>query len=430
MVQATSVIVWIAYFIGLYFTIFQLYAFLERYEFFMKESKNSHLRRPIRFPKVSVIIPAFNEASTIKECILSVANLNYPKDKLEILVINDGSTDNTREIASEVARTLKTPKIKVISQENFGKGNAVNHGLSECSGEFFACLDSDSFVQKETLQRMLYVFEQQGEKVAIVTPAMKIFNPTSMIQKFQRIEYLITLLFNRVLSQFDALYVAPGPFSLYRTDVIRKLGGFDEHNITEDQEIGYRAQHNDYKLKHCFDAYVYTSSPKTIPQLFKQRSRWWRGSIMNFFKYKYIFLNPKYGHLGIFQLPAISFGFFTVFLVTSFFIKYTILPWIRKLQELSLTGFDLPTLLRSFSLSFDLFSYDFGKFFLIASLLAVSVSMFYLAHKSGRESFFRHGFVYLPLYFLFYYLLLSFIYVTAALQLLITRKDKWLGKST
>ena len=278
---------------------------------------------------------------------------------------------------------------------------------------------------------MLYVFEQHDSKLAIVTPAMKVFKPKSFLQKFQRLEYIITLFSNRLLSHFDALYVAPGPFSLYRKSIVTELGGFDEHNLTEDQEIGYRMQKHHYQLKHCFDAYVYTTAPRSIKQLYKQRSRWWRGSLLNFISYRSLFLNPRYGHFGVFQLPMIMLGYMTVCFVVFFFTYFTILPWWQRFYELYLVGFDLPTLLKSINFSFDVLRYDFGKVFIILTLTALAITTFLLAHKSSRETIFKHGLVYLPFYFLFYYILLSFMYVLAAAQLLVFgRRDKWLGKST
>ena len=433
MIHGVEVLVWIMYLLGLYFAIFWLYSFLERYEIFKEESRNSDLgkRKLSRFPKVSVIIPAYNAASTIKECILSVVNLDDQKNKLEIIVVNDGSTDNTSGIVSDVIGSCENADIKLINQENLGKGTAMNNATNVCSGEFFACLDSDSFVEPEALQRMLYVFEQHDSQLAIVTPAMKVFRPKNLIQRFQRIEYIIALFSNRLLSQFDALYVAPGPFSMYRTRIVRELGGFDEHNLTEDQEIGYRMQKHHYQLKHCFDAYVYTSVPSSIRQLYQQRSRWWRGSLLNFIRYRSLFLNPRYGHFGVFQLPLIMLGYITVCLVVFLFTYLTVLPWWNRFYGLYLVGFDLPTLLKSINFSFDILRFDFGKIFIILTLTTFGIVTFLLAHRSSKEAIFKHGLVYLPFYFLFYYLLLSFIYLVAVVQLLFSRrKDKWLGKST
>ncbi len=428
--SAVNVLTWIVYFIGLYFSIFWLYVIFDRYHIFSAEQKSSGSKKPSRYPLVSVIVPAFNAAVTIRECLVSVISLDYPRDKLEVIVVNDGSTDGTASIVAELMADGKT-SIRLVNQENLGKGAALNNAIKECKGEFFACLDSDSFVQPEALQRMLFVFEQNGEDLAIVTPAMKVFRPKKLLQKFQHVEYLIALLFNRILSHFDALYVAPGPFSLYRTSVVKRLGGFDEHNLTEDQEIGYRMQKFHYKLRHCFDAYVHTVSPDTIGQLFRQRSRWWSGSLLNFAKYRGLLLNPRYGHFGVFQLPLIFIGYLTVFLVVFFFFYFTIFPWFGRFHNLYIVGFDFRTLMSNFRFTFDFLRYDIGRMFILVTLMSFAFITFFFAHRSAREAVFKNGYVYLPFYFLFYYVLLAFIYSIAAVQLVLRRGNyKWLGKSS
>ena len=90
----------------------------------------------------------------------------------------------------------------------------------------------------------------------------------------------------RLTSQLDSLYVAPGPFSLYKTKVIRKLGGFDETSLTEDQEIAYRVQKHNYKIKQCFDGYVETEAPRAFKGFYKQRKRWYKGGLSCVYKYK------------------------------------------------------------------------------------------------------------------------------------------------
>ena len=133
-------------------------------------------------------------------------------------------------------------------------------------GEFFACLDADSYVEKDTLTKMLVLYEKENDPdLTIVTPAMKVKKPKNLIQKLQRVEYILTLFVSRLMSRLDCIYVAPGPFSLYRKKTIIDMGGFEVGNLTEDQEIAYRAQKHQYKIKQCYNAYVYTIAPKTLP---------------------------------------------------------------------------------------------------------------------------------------------------------------------
>lgn len=131
------IIIWGAYVVSLYFTIFWLLVYLD----FGAEDKIKPLKK---YPKVTIAIPAYNEEKTIAETIKSAVNLDYPKNKLEILVINDGSRDKTKQITELL--TKKYSNVKLINQINQGKAVALNTALSKAKGEFFICLDADSFI--------------------------------------------------------------------------------------------------------------------------------------------------------------------------------------------------------------------------------------------------------------------------------------------
>ena len=265
-------IVWFAYIASIYFMVFWFMTFFEkRHEFKSEECEEQKITK---FPFVSVLIPAYNEEVHISETIDSVLNLNYPSDRYEIIVINDGSSDNTKQKVQEMMEKNPERSITLIDQHNQGKANSLNNALKISKGEFFACLDADSYVGSESLRRQLYIYEKEDDPhLVIVTPAMKVRNPKKLIEKFQRIEYLSMMFMGRLMSHIDCVYVAPGPFSLYRTSIIKTLGGFDPNSLTEDQEIAYRAQTNHYRIKHCYNAYVYTATPKKIGHLMKQRNR-------------------------------------------------------------------------------------------------------------------------------------------------------------
>ena len=209
---AVEIIVWITYFISLYFSVFLLLVFLDTKELFKKE-KSSH--RLSRIPLVSIIIPAYNEEKTILRTLQSINNVNYPKDKLQVLVINDGSQDHTASLVNNYIRNK--PHFTLLSQKNKGKAASLNKGLRMAQGEFFVCLDADSFVEPFTLRKMLSLYYQQNDpQLAIITPAMKVYQPHNILQKIQWLEYIVMIFFGRLSSHLDALYVAPGPFSLYK----------------------------------------------------------------------------------------------------------------------------------------------------------------------------------------------------------------------
>ncbi|MEM4369063.1 MAG: glycosyltransferase family 2 protein, partial [Candidatus Woesearchaeota archaeon] len=229
-----SFFVWTAICISLYFSVFWLLVFIEGDV--QTRQRTTKLKR---FPYISVVVPAFNEETHITETLHSLLNLDYPKKRLEIIVVDDGSTDRTAEMVQSIARKFSDRKIKLIRKVNGGKGSALNAGLKKAKGELFVCMDADSIVLPDALRKALIHFEPD---VAAVLPLLKVKNPKAVVQKMQWFEYLINMFYKKLLSKLNCIHVAPGPFSVYRTAVLKEVGGFDEHNLTEDLEMTLRLQ--------------------------------------------------------------------------------------------------------------------------------------------------------------------------------------------
>lgn len=249
---------------------------------------------PKSFPPITVIIPAYNEEESIGKTIESVLALDYPKGKLDVIVVNDGSKDNTAKIA-------KKYPAKLIDKKNSGKANSLNVAIKEAKGELVAVMDADSYVSKSALLRMVGYFEEQD--VAAVTAAMKVWKPKSFVGRLQRGEYLLNAFQKKLQSFVDGISVTPGPFSIYRKSVLRELGGFDEDTLTEDQELALRIQASNYRIENSINAEVFTGVPEKLSGLLKQRRRWYLGYLQNIWKHKSLF-SPKYGDFGLFVLPT------------------------------------------------------------------------------------------------------------------------------
>ena len=218
-----DIFVWIAYIVSLYFTIFLVLVYFDKRALFNQERSSTKLHK---CPLISVLVPAYNEEEHILRTLKSLAELDYPSEKLEVIIINDGSTDRTKEVIETYIQDK--PHFTLLTQTNKGKAAALNRALQQAHGEFFACLDADSFVEPFTLRKMLaFYYAENDPALAIITPAMKVYNPQNFLQKIQWLEYIVMIFIGRLSSHLDSLYVAPGPFSLYRTEIIRRLGGFD-----------------------------------------------------------------------------------------------------------------------------------------------------------------------------------------------------------
>ena len=282
-------------FLGLYFEVFMLLTFLSA------PAKERRLRMPgTETPKVAIIVPCWNEESTIGGTVASLLALDYPKDKLEIILVNDGSTDNTKEVMDSYAGN---PQITVIHKENGGKHTAINHGIEVAAdAEFVGCLDADSFVAPDALREMISCFEDP--KVAAATPAMSVFQPKNLLEQMQNAEYIIGIAARHALSAVNGIYVTPGPFSFYRRSVIEELGGFRHAHQAEDMEMALRIQRAGYEIENAPRSRVYTKVPRSVPKLIKQRTRWTTGFLRNVMTdYRDLVGNPKFGTLGLLVLP-------------------------------------------------------------------------------------------------------------------------------
>ncbi len=415
-----SLLLWTSYIVTLYLAIFWMIITLGSID----KSPSSGKRHLKRIPYVAVIIPTFNGAFTIRRTIESVLALDYPRKKLKILIVNDGSLDNTKAVVEDVIRHHPERNIRLLNQHNQGKANALNNGLKHVSQEFFACLDDDSVVDSSALRNMLLVFEDNPD-LAIVTPAMKVGSQGNLLQSLQRIEYLISIFLNRLMSRLDAVYVAPGPFSLYRRDVIMHLGGFDTRNLAEDQEIAYRVQEHNLGIRQCSDAYVYTDVPGTLKGFFSQRNRWYKGSLFNLLKYKKLFLNPKYGHFGIFQMPVNMIFALLGGVSVLFFIYFFMVPLFDRFHNLYLVGFDILPFLKTLNFSPDILSLNFSSLFISVTLFLIVLVMTFLAHLNAEERITPFRMVGVFLFISTYYILLSFINLVAFVEMVFGRYQKW-----
>jgi cellulose synthase/poly-beta-1,6-N-acetylglucosamine synthase-like glycosyltransferase len=313
--------------------------FLEKY----KEIKIH--RSPIKlfeneedYQGVTITVPAYNEGLNVKKTVESLLKLNYPKNKLFIILVDDGSKDNTWEVMQEYK---DHPQIKIFRKENGGKYTAQNLGLENTQTPFLGCLDSDSEVNPESLNRIMTYFVDPT--VMAVAPTIVSRNEENIVQRAQKTDYELQIYVKKMLGFVNAIHVTPGPFSIFRKTVFEKIGPYKHAHQTEDQEIAMRMQQNHMRIEHAPDAYVYTNTPKTIKALYKQRTRWIYGFIRNALDYKHLIFKKKYGNVGFITLPS---GFISVMSVLFLFIftGYNLYNYIKqKTLIVSAVGINMST---------------------------------------------------------------------------------------
>ncbi|MEW5907913.1 MAG: glycosyltransferase [Patescibacteria group bacterium] len=260
------------------------------------------------FPKakkkytISVLVPAWDEENTIKDTIMHIFEIDYPIK--EVIVINDGSKDKTREIVESIIK--KHPNLKLINKKNTGKADSLNQGLKKAKGELVVVIDADSYPAKDSFRKMVGFFDD--EKVGAATCVFTPRNNKTFLERLQDIEYHIIAFTRKLLGYVDAIYVTPGPLGMYRKSILQKLGGFDEKNLTEDIEIAWRLTRYGYERRMCLDTYATTSVPRKFKPWYKQRRRWNIGGLQCLLKYKKDFF--KKGMLGFFILPFFTLQLF------------------------------------------------------------------------------------------------------------------------
>ncbi len=252
-------------------------------------------------PQVAVIVPCWNEESTVGGTVDSLLALNYPKEKLSIILIDDGSTDGTYTAMSQFA---DNPQVQILQKENGGKHTAMNLGISYAKGaEIIGCLDADSFVDPMALREIITCFDESD--VMAATASMSVFEPKSILQRVQYIEYLLGIAMRHVFAVANCIYVTPGPFSFYRPEVFEKIGLFTTGHLTEDMEMALRMQRAGFRIENAVRARVYTKAPATLRKLIKQRVRWITGFLRNvLYDYRDLIGNRERGALGLIILPV------------------------------------------------------------------------------------------------------------------------------
>lgn len=324
-------ILYIFLFVTLYLEVFFLITFFEERGKLAQKQKDVKLSY---YPSTTIIVPCWNEEKTVSGTIDSLLRLNYPKNKLKIVIVDDGSTDSTWNV---VQKFINNPQITLLKKENGGKHTAVNLAIEQADTELIGCLDADSFVEKDALREVAKAFNEDRHVMA-VTPMLIVHEPKTILQKMQETEYHTGAFLKRMLSPLDAINVTPGPFSIFRKEVYEKIGLYKKAHNTEDMEFALRMQANHMRIRNVHTAHVHTSAPGTLYKLYRQRLRWAYGTMKNTLDYRFMMFRREYGILGMITLPLSFFGVF-VFLYNFGFIVFHVANLIiDKIIQISIMG--------------------------------------------------------------------------------------------
>ncbi len=306
---------------------------------------------------VSIVVPAYNEEVTIEASIRSLLALEY---KLyEIIIVDDGSSDNTsavlqnafhmqkvsrpiqRRIACQQEEVIyetyefKVP-ITLIRKKNGGKADALNMGINASKYPYFICMDADSVLQYDSLEKIVRPVLEEGNVVAVggaVRPCngteiqdghvISYHMPSKILPCMQVLEYDRSFLASRILfDKFNGSIIISGAFGLFKKSVVIAAGGYDSSTMGEDMELVVKLhvfcrEHNmDYRIRYATDAICWTQAPESLRDLCKQRRRWHIGLFQSMTRHRRMLMNPKYGLVG-----CISYLYFLIYELLSPYIE-------------------------------------------------------------------------------------------------------------
>jgi cellulose synthase/poly-beta-1,6-N-acetylglucosamine synthase-like glycosyltransferase len=295
-------------------------------------------------PPATIIMPAWNERDVIVESVRSILRTDYPN--LEVIVVDDGSTDDSLKRLISAFRLIKMdliyrprlatkpirgiylnprmPNLLVISKENGGKPDALNVGINMCRTPYFCTLDADCILERDALLRLMRPIVKSPHNTVASGGIVRILNgcevkdgkvikvglPKGVVERFQVVEYLRSFLFGRTgWNLLGGTLIVSGAFAVFHRETVIETGGFLHDTVTEDMDLIVQihrwALHHGRKIKMSFtsDPVCWTECPARIPMLGRQRRRWQMGLCQTLWKSSEMLFNSKYGVVGLLSFP-------------------------------------------------------------------------------------------------------------------------------
>ncbi|HXG73310.1 MAG TPA: glycosyltransferase [Candidatus Nitrosotenuis sp.] len=261
-------------------------------------TREALLPEPAEYPRITVIVPAYNEEKVIRTTIESLLATDYP-DK-EIIVVDDGSTDKTLEIAKQYS-----DRIKVIHKENGGKASALNQGLLYATGDIVTIVDADTIIGHSSLKHIAK--GMMDENVVAVAGNIKIRNKVNWLTWCQALEYLSGIqIMRRGLDYFGAITIVPGALGAFRKKKLEEAGTYHKETLVEDFDATMKVLRSGMIVNGSNAATAYTQAPQTLRDYYKQRKRWYRGNLQVLKRHSDILLNPRFGYLQRLSYPLMA----------------------------------------------------------------------------------------------------------------------------
>jgi len=260
---------------------YQLVLFVAGYKYSLRNAwKGTTLPPSKPLPGVSILIPARNEAKVIASTLKALCALDYPRDAMEIIVINDGSTDGTGEIVEKLA--ANDPRIRCLTvpaaRSGQGKAAALEYASEEASYDLIAIYDADNRPEPQSLRILVAALVNDTSLAAAVGKFRTINRNRNLLTRFINME---SLAFQWIVQagRWSMLGVTtlPGTNFVIRRDVISQVGGWDHEALTEDAELSIRIYETGLRIRFVPQAVTWEQEPERLSVWFRQRVRWARG---------------------------------------------------------------------------------------------------------------------------------------------------------
>lgn len=276
-----------------------IYSYLEHLETTNADHRQRDEAADPVLPLISLVVPAYNEGLVIKQAVQSLLELDYPH--YEVLVIDDGSTDDTYERALEIARLSDKVPVRVFTKPNGGKADALNVGMAHARGNFVLNMDGDTKLSPNTLRACIRHFDDP--RIGAVAGNVKVLNRENFLTKVQALEYVEGLAMARkAQSYLRSVNIIPGPLGMFRKSALIQVGGYDHDTFAEDCDLTLKLLMQGWHVTYESSAIAWVETPSRLLDLLKQRYRWTRGILQAIRKHKTTLLRPRKGGLNFFIL--------------------------------------------------------------------------------------------------------------------------------
>jgi biofilm PGA synthesis N-glycosyltransferase PgaC len=326
-------------------------------------------------PKVSVLVPAWNEGPGLINTLKTLLNSTYRN--LEVIVIDNASTDNTEEHVMALIKEhnkVELPdgqrlELVYVREGRQGKGYALNKGIDVSTGQILLSIDADCAVPPYSVQNFVNHF--RNPKVMAAVGNVKIGNTQTLLGVVQYLEFLFSFYFKKSDSILGSIYIIGGAAGAFRREVFEKLGGYSVLNLTEDIELSFRIQMAGMKIVYAEDAVVYTEGATDLNGLISQRLRWKRGRFETFYHNSHLFFSTDKKHNKILSwliLPLAIFGDLQLFLELFFIVFVYIYSYLTKDYSSFISGIIVVSSMFAVQIMFDTHKRKWGRLLLLAPI--------------------------------------------------------------